>query len=145
MPTMSTPMVVQHTSLSDFLAETTSRTKIRIALTEKTKHTNIVDYLVLQVDITAINIHNELIWLHWERSLQRIPGRDEFATPNAQRLYKQFPEAVDALRKHLSQRGYRVLPGRYALPDVPLISGDIGIQWNITDDDLTWHLQEVDG
>jgi len=119
--------IVQVTSLAEFCAEVPTPlhvagedqpNQVRLSLTERGTSFGgklNVPGKIVELSLQGINAHNEIVWLMYTFDFS-FPD-DEFMNRSGHLIYRQMPAMRDLVTGWLQAKGYRVLGGRYGIPD----------------------------
>ena len=144
--------IVQVGSLAAFCAEVPAAVlvgehtnQVHLNLTERggvTEGRLRIPYKDLELSLQGINARDEIVWLMWSYRFD-FPD-DEFMNRRGHSAYKLAPDVRIMVAAWLTDRGYEVLSGQYALPkDIPLLRGSFECVRFIQDGDEGYRLEFI--
>ena len=136
--------IVQVGSLAAFCAEVPAA-QVHLNLTERggvTEGRLRIPYKDLELSLQGINARDEIVWLMWSYRFD-FPD-DELMNRRGHSAYKLAPDVRIMVAAWLTDRGYEVLSGQYALPeDIGLLQGSFECVRFVQDGDEGYRLEYV--
>ena len=116
--------IVLINTLTEFLTEVPAPGPVRLNLTERRdartygsgRHKHQIPTLHVQLDLQAVNIDKEIVWLRESHELQLNPGGSGFWGVRDESVNRQMPRLKEIVAGHLEERGYTVHGGQYGMP-----------------------------
>jgi len=136
-------------TFSDFIAEVTASPPVsdvepgqvvRLLLSESRRSSRSIPVTEVTLDLQGFNADgmNDLVWLSQSTIITGYRRNGAYPEPKSQARYEAMRDLHDVVKNRLEERGYRVLPGRYALPaDLHPLNGRFDcVEWYENDDEL---------
>jgi hypothetical protein len=116
---------------------------VRLNLTERggvTEGRLQIPYKDVELSLQGINARDEIVWLMWSYRFD-FPD-DEFMNRKGHSVYQLTPDLKAMAAAWLTDRGYEVLSGQYALPkDIGLLRGSFECVRFVQDGDDGYRLE----